>query len=243
MVGGKQNLDDINLENEYWYNGDPILFTNPEIRRMFTLASLGQNDVFYDLGSGYGQNVLIALSEFKVRKAYGIEADRERVWRSRLRLEEAGIPADKGKILFGWFDKVLTEHRLREATVIFYGLEMDNSLLAKIKRVWKTDNPPRRLIYYHRHISAKIMPTKVDYPFFVSVAPFQRPKSDVEWLSKVVLQPEEMISKLNLKRNVKTLWDEFSHNQDVLGFRNDVENFRAELAKAPRSRKRSMKAS
>ena len=48
-------LDDINLEDEYWHQGDPIRFTNPEIRRMLTLAKAGKDDVFCDFGSGFAK--------------------------------------------------------------------------------------------------------------------------------------------------------------------------------------------
>jgi hypothetical protein len=220
----KFDLDDINLQSEYWYNGDPILFTNPEIRRMFAVASLGEDDVFYDLGSGFAQNVLIALSEFHVKKAVGIEVDRERAWQSRARLHEAGLEK-RGRIIRGYFNDLMTERRIREATVIFYGLAMDDYLITRIRRVWKTKDPPRRLIYYNRHLNPKIMPDRVDYPFFVSFAPLRKPKSDVEWLSKVVLQPEGVTSRLKLKRDLDDLWKEFSHNMDVLGIRGDVEDY------------------
>jgi len=43
-----RNFDDINLEDEYWNAGDPIRFTNPEIRKMLALAKAGKDDVFCD---------------------------------------------------------------------------------------------------------------------------------------------------------------------------------------------------
>ena len=51
-------IDDIDTNNGEL--GPAILFTNPEIRRMLKLAGAGQRDVFFDLGCGWGQNLIIA---------------------------------------------------------------------------------------------------------------------------------------------------------------------------------------
>src|SRR5882672_2122716 len=53
--------------------GPPMLFSYPEIRRMLKLVEAGKDDVFYDLGCGWGQNLIVAATEFGVRKCVGIE--------------------------------------------------------------------------------------------------------------------------------------------------------------------------
>ncbi len=86
-------IDDACLDDDD-DKGYPILFTNPEIRKMLHLAKAGPSDVFYDLGSGWGQNLIVALTEFGVRKAVGIEQDRERHHVSLERLEKRRIQTE-----------------------------------------------------------------------------------------------------------------------------------------------------
>lgn len=232
--------DKINLEEEYWYQGDPILFTNPQIRRMLSLARIGPNDVFYDLGCGFGQNLIVAMKEFNVRKAVGIESDRERAWRANERLRELGLQTH-GKALVGDFRDLLSTARIKEASAIFYGLQSEVEILNKISRVWHRCKPGRKLIYYERHLIPEIMPTVADPPFFVSESHFKAPSSEKEWLSKVVLLPGQFFKKKR-KAAHRNLWAELTINQDILGVRGNVEDYRERLkhavktARARRSR-------
>ncbi|MEM5833557.1 MAG: SAM-dependent methyltransferase [Candidatus Aenigmatarchaeota archaeon] len=55
--------------------GQAIYFPLPKntIRKMLKLAKVNRKDVLYDLGSGDGRVLRIAVKEFKVKKAIGIE--------------------------------------------------------------------------------------------------------------------------------------------------------------------------
>src|SRR2546428_7851468 len=130
-------INDISLdENED--KGHPILFNNQEIRQMLTLARVGPTDVFYDLGSGWGQNLIIAITEFHVRRAVGIEKDRERHHVSTERLQKWGIPPSRGVAVLDDFRRVLAGRvkgvDLAEATVVFYGLSTDRFTIDRLRR-------------------------------------------------------------------------------------------------------------
>ena len=83
----KSLIDDISIKEED-EDGIPILFTNPEIRKMLELADVSSKDIFLDLGCGYGQNLKIALTEFNVKKAIGYENNLERQKNAKNRLKE-----------------------------------------------------------------------------------------------------------------------------------------------------------
>lgn len=51
----------------------------PVVRAMLKAARAGPNDVVYDLGCGDGRILIIAVKEFDVKKAVGIEKDEERL--------------------------------------------------------------------------------------------------------------------------------------------------------------------
>jgi len=48
------------------------------IRKLLHLADARNTDIFYDLGCGIGQLCIVAVTEFDVRKAVGIESHRGR---------------------------------------------------------------------------------------------------------------------------------------------------------------------
>ncbi|MFH7903701.1 MAG: SAM-dependent methyltransferase [Candidatus Aenigmatarchaeota archaeon] len=55
--------------------GEALYFPLPKntIRKMLRLAKVNKNDIVYDLGSGDGRVLIIAVKEFGVKKAVGIE--------------------------------------------------------------------------------------------------------------------------------------------------------------------------
>jgi cyclopropane fatty-acyl-phospholipid synthase-like methyltransferase len=71
--------------------GPAIMFPNPEIRRMLNLAAVGPKDIFYDVGCGWAQNLIIALTEFDVKKAIGLENDSSRYEVASKRIKQLGL--------------------------------------------------------------------------------------------------------------------------------------------------------
>jgi len=226
-----RNFDDVNLEDEYWHAGDPIRFTNPLIRKMLALAKAGKNDIFCDFGSGFGQNLIVALAEFDVKKAIGVESDDTRAWRSGQRLEDLGLDrGGKGKIVFGAFED-FKDTDLRKVTVLFYGLAGGDEIVSRLQRVWNDGRVLRRLIWNDWHPIPEAFPDEADYPFFVTYFPQTRKRYPArDWLERVVLQPETGV-KSETKRSERDLWKEFAHNMDVLQFRDEVKDYKERLRK------------
>ena len=99
-------IDDVRLPKNRSRSGWPILFTNPLIRKMFNLASAGNNYVFFDLGSGCGQNLRISVTEFDVKRAFGIENLKTPVKKSRKRILKRKLQ-NHIKIVKGKFEDLL----------------------------------------------------------------------------------------------------------------------------------------
>lgn len=170
-------IDDVRASEETNL-GPPILFTNQNIRKMFSLANLGKRDIFYDLGSGWGQNLILALTESRVRKAVGVELDPERISVAEKRLKrlmKKDRAYDRWMLYQGSLDDLFSDDfksegvDLGEATVVFYGLDSSKEVLEGLKRKLKDG---ARLLTYYLCLFPEIMPTKRDYPFFLSVKPF-----------------------------------------------------------------------
>ncbi|MEL9909066.1 MAG: protein-lysine N-methyltransferase [Desulfurococcus sp.] len=85
----------------------------PVVREMLKLAGAGKDDVVYDLGCGDGRILVVAVKEFNVKKAVGIERDGERVKEAVRRINEEGI-SDKAMVIQGDF----FETDISEATIV-----------------------------------------------------------------------------------------------------------------------------
>jgi precorrin-6B methylase 2 len=205
-------IDDIRLEIDTG-KGPPIRFANQEFRKMFDLANLGSKDIFYDLGSGWGQSLIIAVSEYHVRQAVGIERDLERQAVSNSRLRRRNLDS-RAKIVRGNFEDLYSNKlagvSLAEPSAIFYGLTTDDELISAMRERAK---PGCRLIYYFNGLFPEIKAEKVDFPFFVSRVPFKKPASEYDWLNSILTKRESSVGRG--KPTVKELWDELTHDYDA----------------------------
>jgi len=223
-------IDDVRMQDDD-DKGHPILFTNQEIRRMLDLVHAGPRDVFYDLGSGWGQNMIIALTEFQVKKAVGIEKDRERHHFSLERLAKWQLAADRASVLQEDFEKALSGRvkgvDVSEATILFYGLSTYGHMVRQLSKRLKQG---AKLVYYYPCLFPEIMPDRVGYPFFVSTAPFRHPKSKYEWLSSVVQKDKSSIRK-GRSPSIDELWNELYHDYDVKGVPERIDDYQRRLAR------------
>ncbi len=226
-------IDDVEM-SEMDYYGFPILFQNPDIRKMFLLAKAGPKDVFYDLGSGWAQNIIIALKEFHVKKAIGIEKNENRIKISRNRLTKWKILEEKGRIVKGNFNNPLKnklkDANIREATIVFYGLSTDKELLEDLKKNLK---PGCRLLYYYNCLFPEIMPDDSDFPFYVSKVPFTETSSEIDWLKSVTKKRKSSIDNIS-EPTREELWDELRHDYDIQGDSSDIRRFQSRIKKVLR---------
>src|SRR5712692_7647323 len=237
LVRGQSLIDDLWNDDD---TGPAICFTNAEIRKMLRLANAGPEDTLLDLGSGWGQTLIVALTEFGVKRAMGVELLAGRYKTAIDRLEKWSvlrhdIARDRWHIARKHFDSVLTGKdetiRLQDATIIYYALETDKWTLNQITRAWRGLKGNRRLVYYYNCLFPEIMPDEVDYPFYVSNFPFRPPSSAESWLEKVTGK-----TKSSLKRNARPqeeeLWDELSHDYRLKADQEDVSDYKRRLTAA-----------
>jgi len=210
---------------------------------MLRLTSLHRQDIFCDFGSGWGQNLILALTEFGAKKVIGIErnADRREISLNRLKRLEKKVPSLKGRyeVIDADFEELLDsspqQSRLREATVIFYGLSSGPDIIEGLARNWSgTKN--RRLAYYFLWLFPWIMPTFADYPFYVSKFPFKAPQSEREWLDAVVGKTRSLAAQ-DAKPDASELWDELTHDYDVKFHSAEISYLKRELRKVVQARK------
>lgn len=103
----------------------------PVVRAMLKLANAGPEDVVYDLGCGDGRILIIAAKEFNVKKAVGIEIDKERYKLALGRVKEEKLE-DRVLVIHGDF----FETDLRDATIVtlFLLTSVNEMLKPKLER-------------------------------------------------------------------------------------------------------------
>ena len=107
----------------------PFLPTNPDLFDIiFSIAKLGKEDVFYDLGCGDGRIVIEAARRTDVKKAVGIEIDERLVEIARKNAEKSGV-SDRVEIIHGDFFTT----PISEATVVYMYLTRRVNELLKPK--------------------------------------------------------------------------------------------------------------
>jgi hypothetical protein len=236
----KSLVDDVYLDDDRG-KGEPILFTNQAIRKMLQLVKVGEGDVFYDLGSGWGQNLILALSEANAAKVVGIENDEGRRKKALGRLDAwaKARPEFKGRysVILGDFDRLLKDKlegaSLKEATVVFYGLSTYKALVEGIWEQWEGRSGGRRFVYYYRWLFPEILADGRDYPFLVSNFPFKRPRNELEWLKSVVGKEHSSIKKGVPDED--ELWEELAHDY-VDGDPSEIHQYKRRLKAALKKR-------
>ena len=160
-------------------SGPSIALSNRQIRMMLRLAKANKNDVFYDLGCGAGQLCIIAVKEFNVKRAVGIEMDKRRVKMARKNIRREGLQK-----------RISIRHRrilnaiFEDATIVYNGLLEEEITLEKYENTLQKGcglislaSPP-----------VSILPDKIDYPFYLTKFPFTKTKSADKWASAVLLK-------------------------------------------------------
>ncbi len=226
-------IDDVRVTWPKSGLGPPILFTNIDIRRMLRLARARRDDVFYDLGCGWAQNLIVAATEFGVRKCVGIERDKRRYLKAVQRVRARGL-SPRIKIVRGNFedlvDGTLAGEDIKEASIVFYGLSTSAEFLERLSNRLKKG---ARLAYYYNTLFPEIKADGSDYPFYVSTHPFTKPVSERDWLDSIIRKKKSTL-KTGSKPSTKELWDELIHDYDYWGLRGEVGKYRTRLRRSLR---------
>ena len=85
----------------------------PVVRAMLKAANAGPEDIVYDLGCGDGRILVVATKEFNVKKAVGIEIDREKYQLALSRIREEGLEG-RVEVIHGDF----FETDISDATIV-----------------------------------------------------------------------------------------------------------------------------
>ncbi|MDE1829935.1 MAG: SAM-dependent methyltransferase [Thaumarchaeota archaeon] len=149
--------------------GEDVELQDSTLREIFEFASLGKNDVFYHLGCGKGNSISIALEEFSVKKAVGIDNNSEKVSSAKKMLEE--------KHLSDWILKCenVLNSDMDDATVILFWFS-DFSIAEKMTSKFAMLKNGCKIITIWGPLPGNL-PDKVEFPYIMNTVPFRKANS------------------------------------------------------------------
>lgn len=153
--------------------------SNRHIRKILQLALASSKDIFYDLGCGKGQLCVVAVAEFGVKRAVGIEMHRGRAVKAAKHVHELGL-ADRIEIR----NEDFMESDLYDATIVYSGLSETEEDIAYFER--KVRAGCRIVTLFLPFVG--VLPEAVDYPFYLMKVPFNKTKDVSLWTSKVLFR-------------------------------------------------------
>lgn len=153
--------------------------SNRYIRKILRLAQASKRDVFYDLGCGRGQLCIVAVKEFGVKRAVGIEMHRGRAAKARRTVETLGL-SDRIDIR----DEDFMDSDLSEATIAYCGLTEEEDDVTHFGNILQ---PGTRFVTLFLPFVG-VLPTATDYPFYRMDLPFRTTRGASSWASSVLFR-------------------------------------------------------
>ena len=157
-------------------NGEDVQLPEKSFREIFKFSNLGKNDVFYHLGCGDEKGIEIAIKEFGVKKAVGIDNNSNKIEKAKQNLNEKNI---QGELIF----EDILESDITDATVILFWFtdeEIINQMLEKFENL----NQETKIITIWGPLP-NTLPDKVNFPYILNKTPFKNAESMQEQLLAV----------------------------------------------------------
>ncbi len=146
-------------------SGNDVQLPEHSIRKIFEFLNLNENDVFYHLGCGGGEGIKMALQEFHVKNAIGVDNNKEKIQQAVKLVKENNLKG--GKFLC---EDVLTS-KIDDATVILFWFT-DEEIIENMKKRFQSLHDGCRIITIWGPLP-ECLPDQVDFPFIINQVPFK----------------------------------------------------------------------
>ncbi len=150
-------------------SGEDVELSDKTLREIFRFAGLTTNDVFYHLGCGSDNSVMISVQEFMVKKAIGIDNNKDKITHVQKLLEEKHLSNGS----FRCEDVTLSD--ISDATVILFWFS-DERIIEKMISKFEDLRSGCKIITIWGPLIGH-MPDKVDFPYILNVTPLKKANS------------------------------------------------------------------
>jgi SAM-dependent methyltransferase len=146
-------------------SGDNVQLPEYSFRRIFKFLDLNEKDIFYHLGCGDGKGIAIASEEFNVKKAVGIENNKENIQQAEKLLKKKNL-----KNIELLFEDIKTA-KINDATVVLFWFT-DNDVIETMMKKFESLQHGSRIITIWGPLPG-CLPAKVDFPYIINTVPFK----------------------------------------------------------------------
>ena len=146
-------------------SGDNVQLPEYSFRRIFKFLDLNEKDIFYHLGCGDGKGIAIASEEFNVKKAVGIENNKENIQQAEKLLKKKNL-----KNIELLFEDIKTT-KINDATVVLFWFT-DNDIIETMMKKFESLQHGSRIITIWGPLPG-CLPAKVDFPYIINTVPFK----------------------------------------------------------------------
>ena len=146
--------------------GEDVELREDTLREIFEFASLNKDDVFYHLGCGSGNSLAIALEEFGVKMAVGIDNNDQKIKTAKNLLEKKKLSR------YSLRCEDILQSDISDATVILFWFSDEQILDSMVSKFSKLKQGCRIITLWGPLPSC--LPNKVNFPFILNVTPFKK---------------------------------------------------------------------
>ena len=146
-------------------SGEDVQLPDHSFREIFEFVGIGEKDIFYHLGCGDGSGVAIALQKFNVKKAIGIDYNKEKIQQCNKLVKEKNLTRAK------FLCTDIQTAKFDDATVILFWFT-DNKITENMKKVFENLQDGCRIITIWGPLIG-CLPEKVNFPYIINKVPFK----------------------------------------------------------------------
>ena len=157
-------------------SGEDVQLPEKSFREIFKFVNLGKNDVFYHLGCVDERGIEIAVNEFKVKKAVGIDNNAKKIQLAKEHFEQKNI---QGKFICSNIE----EEDMSDASVILFWF-IDENVINKMMKKFENLKPETRIITIWGPLP-DCLPNEVSFPYIINQVPFIKAKNMQEQLLSI----------------------------------------------------------
>ena len=140
-------------------------YQKKSLREIFKFSNLGKDDIFFHLGCNNEKGIEIAINEFKVKKAIGIDNNLEKIQNAQKNIEEKNMNV---KVIH----QNIEESDISDATVILFWFTDENIIKKMIKKFEKL-KPETKIITIWGPLP-NYLPDKINFPYIINKVPFKK---------------------------------------------------------------------
>ena len=154
-------------------SGEDVQLPERSFREIFRFVGLGKEDIFYHLGCSDEKGIEIAASEFKVKKAIGIDNNTEKIKQAKENLKDKNIQVNL-------ICQNIETSDISEASIILFWFTDENIINQMLEKFEKL-KPETKIITIWGPLP-DCLPDQVDFPYIINKVPFIKAQSMQEQL-------------------------------------------------------------